>query len=1147
MGVPYKSTIYVLFFIFWTSTIASPHKLRHERNYDYNYGDINNDQDENTTTTAAQTQPTTVGALEKPESQPITGKRCNLDPIDPNLPVAIAKHIQGGAKLIKYDLTFPEYEESPLSIANVSNSYVYQANLWSRVVGEHGRTLLSLAFNYDVLSLKMLTFGVETLDVHIIDSPRYCFGKVSDSGKIHLIQELIVRDFNPKENEEIFLDEGEYVCNQVIENTDGYASFNYQCCSKVKSWKGSLNCEIEEKDKWINLMYTLIAILKVGFLLLGPLLLQKWIYNQSIRKTDYVAKLKETMRKTLLVHKVMVAENESTGFDERNRDFPGQFRKFKQLVKVIPADEVVPVNINRIHIQVNHRELMTEKTVPAGIFHFIWTNFLQCGLIKYEPFLTCCRESIIGSWDARFLFLKLLPSGSECNKACRQVISWAHVAYVIAGLILMGSVPVPYYIRLAIYYNYEEPEIEARKDAIENLGLSEELNLNVFHYLTPTHPLLITLYVCYFGSFLLLAFYQKFRKETFEDIVLGSLQDLRSISRLECFRLLLSHILLPLEKFGLCCGCLVGAIYWPLVLPLVLITIIWYCIPSLYLTGRFLIQGRPWCVRKARVPYVPKRKDGKKLQHPHLDVLSYGITSLENFMLLNNISPGPSAEDMIKTRLTARSCRREITKVFVGLLCVIWMFCILLVYAECFGFFIESFVLMLMGAIVNAGSAANYIMVGFWAVTYSVSCYNDAYEKYKSLNSKIFEYIKDKLTDDMKVLTVFREQKQRYTAFKYFSREELLKEREDEIQADIDSENELTLVTGAPSQIPPPSPDLYTDTIEYIDGKLHWKINNLIWFVDKKDTPRIPRRLFDMICEIEAPGCPGPVYRGLLKATQKFLYMVIFLLFVAVVVMAFGSMYQISSTNQLLVTLAGGFLPFVIRFVLDPRKGDIDLNTYTFQGKVHQIFKTYVQSWPVHDLTFTTDGNVEQDIQGSSQYHRDTPSHVDLLITIRDEDLNPGNIRSEAGSLPSLNSGALNRASPDDVMMGPNSSSTVAIPMVPLSSANTDSMQQHLLSKDESANPAYTARETGNNEMQKVDPSKAKVKDILRSVSKLKGQSSRVLSQEELDLVSNVDFVMDLSRKGNPEVRSISGVSARENLTDEDSEKFDDENVPKKD
>ena len=391
------------------------------------------------------------------------------------------------------------------------------------------------------------------------------------------------------------------------------------------------------------------------------------------------------------------------------------------------------------------------------------------------------------------------------------------------------------------------------------------------------------------------------------------------------------------------------------------------------------------------------------------------------------------------------NCVLCLLQMFIGIMCIVWMYCVLIIYAECFGFVVEAFIMTLMGAVVNAGSAANYIMVGFWAITYSVSCYNDCYERYLNLNAKIFQFIKEKLSDNIKYLTTLREEKQRYTAFKYFSRDDLEREHRLEIENEFESENEVNAVLGNTTLERPTRDVTYEDSIEYIDGKLHWKINHLVLFIDRKDVPRIPRELFEQICYIEAPGCPGPVYKGLLKATQKFMYMILFLVFVAIVVMAFGNMYNVSTTNQLLITLAGGFVPFVIRFVLTPKNAEIDLNTYTFEGKVHDILKNFHQTWPVHDLTFTLDSNVEQDIPGpndgrppppplpphappplsghgtdtSQQPHAGGASNVhdvttkqplqrqvDLLITIRDDEpLEPAvNLRSEPGSLGSLTS-----------------------------------------------------------------------------------------------------------------------------------------------
>ncbi len=60
---------------------------------------------------------------------------------------------------------------APSNPLNHRLNRTFEAHVWQRAYSAHGRTLLSLAFNYDVLSLKMLQFGVEQMDVNVIDSP----------------------------------------------------------------------------------------------------------------------------------------------------------------------------------------------------------------------------------------------------------------------------------------------------------------------------------------------------------------------------------------------------------------------------------------------------------------------------------------------------------------------------------------------------------------------------------------------------------------------------------------------------------------------------------------------------------------------------------------------------------------------------------------------------------------------------------------------------------------------------------------------------------------------------------------------------------------------------------------------------------------
>ena len=82
------------------------------------------------------------------------------------------------------------------------------------------------------------------------------------------------------------------------------------------------------------------------------------------------------------------------------------------------------------------------------------------------------------------------------------------------------------------------------------------------------------------------------------------------------------------------------------------------------------------------------------------------------------------------------------------------------------------------------------------------------------------------------------------------------------------------------------------------------------------------------------------------------LAMFLFLWFVVIIVMAFGDAYKITTSNQLLLTLAGGLLPFIFKEVLKPSNPNMDLNSYTIDGKIHEIIQEYHQTWPVAELAF---------------------------------------------------------------------------------------------------------------------------------------------------------------------------------------------------
>jgi len=78
-------------------------------------------------------------------------------------------------------LNFSNYSHNPLTI-NMAG--VYNAQKWARATTAHGQTLLSLAFNYGVLSMKTLTLGTEILHVELQDSPAGCFGALNDTEEV---------------------------------------------------------------------------------------------------------------------------------------------------------------------------------------------------------------------------------------------------------------------------------------------------------------------------------------------------------------------------------------------------------------------------------------------------------------------------------------------------------------------------------------------------------------------------------------------------------------------------------------------------------------------------------------------------------------------------------------------------------------------------------------------------------------------------------------------------------------------------------------------------------------------------------------------------------------------------------------------------
>ncbi len=67
---------------------------------------------------------------------------------------------------------------APFFISHQNVLWSYKMNQWTRVAHSHGQTILSLAFNYGILSLMTLSFGISALPIKV---PRESFNNTFTS------------------------------------------------------------------------------------------------------------------------------------------------------------------------------------------------------------------------------------------------------------------------------------------------------------------------------------------------------------------------------------------------------------------------------------------------------------------------------------------------------------------------------------------------------------------------------------------------------------------------------------------------------------------------------------------------------------------------------------------------------------------------------------------------------------------------------------------------------------------------------------------------------------------------------------------------------------------------------------------------------
>ncbi|XP_013388238.1 uncharacterized protein LOC106157206 [Lingula anatina] len=559
--------------------------------------------------------------------------------------------------------------------------------------------------------------------------------------------------------------------------------------------------------------------------------------------------------------------------------------------------------------------------VPIGFPHFISRMFCQCKLAKEPGCSSFCRSSVWGC----------LPNTDEIY------CTWLHVGKCLGIMILVAcALPLPFIIRLGLYFLYEQDEVLLRKAALHSLHLHENYEENLLQYLTPFHPALVCAYLFYFlcCTVYCLAYNNVRGTGMVRRIVKTSFEDLMGIKYGQVLQRLVAVVLLPLERFGVC-GFLFGLLYWPVVVPVCLIMVPFYCLPTLYLSIRMLFNSQ---MSLQRFRSKPDQDKGQRFERPSGSQLKrnlvHGMKRVHNLLGNMNITHNDS-EHHHKYRPHVRdmSCYGRTRKIVLHLaaafVCICFLYSVLIMLAESAYLGTEVFALTLMGAIINAGTTLKFLSLVALIVLYAYDALNDVYKTYLELNQSIVTTVYN-LANEVAYGGIEQgswETNKPRTAFQLNLAEHKVGKRESYQPDGLSTKG---------------------------SRRNHYHVNNLCLLMDSNDTARIPIDLFYRMCEIDISHSPGPIERRVWGALGYLFLITLFIGFVFIVVGTFGNLYNISTTNQTLASLAGGALPFFLRSFCKPPKLDGSYKTaISFRRRFDETIATYSQSWPIADLDVT--------------------------------------------------------------------------------------------------------------------------------------------------------------------------------------------------
>lgn len=842
------------------------------------------------TTTTSSTAEITYKVANPTKHVPLSQiKGCMLYPIDPNVVSQIQSTLSDGAKMIKYHITLKGSERN---FTGKHETHVYKPFYWVRSTGRQGTGLLLLPPTYDVLSLTTLEYGVETMEIALGEHPVECLSQMSHTDIEKLLRELVMNDFhNISAGEVAHMKPLDSVCNLHVLNQTGTAVFHYHCCNRGDDM--NIHCQYLRSDIWLEILFVAITFLKILVILYSPRFIPGSLYRLKNIAMPYIHKFesdKVLKIKTVVTKNPAACEKFKYKFNFKLRDFEGM-PNFTTKLETLDNDVPYMLTLDKLSIRAKQDRLLPEDYAPVSLLTTMYETCFKCKIRERSSVKECCETDFF----------------RKCN-CTNRIYPWYRLLQDVMKIILVILLSLPWLIRIYVYFEYEDGEMTQRKQEAKNRSLKFYFPGNYTVYLTPIHILFVIIYAILSLESVTYGVMKQKTKEKFKLVLRKCFRDMREVSKIKIIGWLVKVLIKPCTKFG-GFGICAGIVLWAIGFPVLLVIFSFYMFPTVNITCRLFAHFFVFIFPKDSC-----------LTSGICSKLSLFLKKMERNLEMESLSSLDHFDKSESMKHLNTGCKR-LQQLIIIILCLISMYSVIFLITEFISFAVEVFIFTLMGLILNAGSLLTYFSLLFLLFVYANDTFGNVSQTFLAFNKTMNNVVLNLGKDKVESVIYDTEDKQINAAFR------------------VKTERASVLETPVAIAKNP-------------EGLPRWKVTRLLLFLSKNDQPMIPKHFFFESCKMSYYSVPGELLIAYLRAAAEFGVIILFLLFVLVVVLAFGDTYKVSATNKLLATVAGGFLPFMLRKIVFKTHTipTVDTSSIHFNICLSELIDNYVQTWPIYDI-----------------------------------------------------------------------------------------------------------------------------------------------------------------------------------------------------